>query len=163
MTKQIKHIRHHRKGPKKGQPFFAGSKIKPTCDKCGWKGYWNIGWAKDKNWRKSALPKQFPETKYPVFSDSWFRECFKGVRASPEIKKAAVEIVRRYKIGGLSDPGYIANVIKNSPTPEDAAIKLSHAYSTMNVREVDVLRMIENISNFTKIPLPINRTIRCRR
>ena len=41
----------------------------------------------------------------------FFEEAFKNMTPPPDIRRAAERITRAYGIRGISDPGYIANVI----------------------------------------------------
>ena len=60
--------------------------------------------------------KNFPEMKYKVLSDSWLNACLIDVNQSNRTKNKAKRIVKTFKINGICDVGYIANVIgANSP------------------------------------------------
>jgi len=87
--------------------------------------------------------KQFPETKYKTYSDSWFKETFKNVNVSSKIKSQAKQIVKDNKIGGLCDPGYIANTIKNSPNKESAIQRINSAYSSTIKNKKSVSKIIK--------------------
>lgn len=72
--------------------------------------------------------KDFPETQYKTFSDSWFKECFKtGCKANTKQKATSKQIVIKYKIGGICDPAYIANLICLYP---DWVDRLFFCYNT---------------------------------
>ena len=72
--------------------------------------------------------KHFPETEYKTFSESWFNECFKiGCKANNKQKSISKEIVKKYKINGICDPCYIANLISLYP---DWVKRLFYCYSS---------------------------------
>ena len=62
--------------------------------------------------KKKYNIKDFPETQYKTFSDNWFKECFKiSCKANESQRKLSKQIVTKYKISGICDPCYIANLI----------------------------------------------------
>jgi hypothetical protein len=46
------------------------------------------------------------------YSKAWFDECFEGMDELPDdLRRVSESICQAYGIGGICDPGYIANVI----------------------------------------------------
>ena len=70
----------------------------------------------DKNaYLRNVDLKAFPECRFPVHSEAWFKACFAGESGitDPVIQKISMRICRSYGIEGICDPSYIGNVIKD--------------------------------------------------
>jgi hypothetical protein len=77
--------------------------------------------------------EKFPEMKYKPLSEPYLNACLKDVRQSARIKRIAKKIAVTFKLSGLSDVGYVANVIGGGmPNYDVIADRLvDDAYPTM--------------------------------
>lgn len=74
----------------------------------------------------------FPEMKYRPLSDSYLNACLRDVRQPVWIKTVAKKIAITFKLSGLSDVGFVANVIGGGMPNYDAiANRLIFSYATM--------------------------------